>query len=502
MRSRDIIPGLILLLTAGCGAAEQSVLQWTPGQGNDPRVSVEVQWFKDNDFQSPVTTGAGRLQPLSGVMDTFCGTNAALRRKFSGWVSQYAFPKFYYHPAHTQPASPNVVVSAYHAPYECYQSKFLKWMQDERGQDDFLLSAARKMNPYRGDLIDPVVPDQSAVTEELLQKTFGYVAVAEQGRITFIGDNRYNPLRWICPINEIHHREQPSWAMRLHTKPELWPKTVEVLQENRTNETTRRIILRYEVVLKIEDFREAMDEYSLRDYLRSGTGTDLIAQCYSNAVKYAVNGGSCNGITLEPLQQKMIAKVLETRFEPVNFQLGIGINFKERDERYRLAEFMLCSYNQKSCNYDPPSSGAAGFLPTACNALNPQVRDGGNNGAGSWWRVPVNTLNMRALKKDEPSAWTSDTDYLELKEPALPETVFKGEIDITRFYHQALRAGFFPGQRGYWVNRWVGFEGDAPEYRNPEEKHGIEWAFLIFESHGPLKAVAEVRKLDVVITEK
>jgi hypothetical protein len=373
-------------------------------------------------------------------------------------------------------------------------------MKNERGRDDFLFLAARKMNPYKGDLIDPVVSDRSAVTEELLQKTFGYVAVAEQDKITFIGDNRYNPLRWICPINEIHHREQPSWAMRLHTKPELWPRTVEILQENRTNETTRRIVLRYEVALKIEDCRAEMDESSLRDYLRGGSGPDLIAQCYNNSINYAVNGASREGVSLEPIQQKMVEKYVRTRLEPVNFQLGVGINFKERDNRYRLAEFMLCSYNQKPVGILPEEADGRGFLATACDALNPLVADGGNNGAGSWWRLPVSVLNYKALTAGGKSSW-SGSDYLELKKPQLEQTVFKGEIDVTEFYRQALAAKAFPGQRGFWVNRWVGFEGDAPEYRNPDEQHGIEWAFFIFESHGPLNVEAEVRQLDVVIVE-
>ena len=99
-----------------------------------------------------------------------------------------------------------------------------------------------------------------------------------------------------------------------------------------------------------------------------------------------------------------------------------------------------------------------------------------------------------------PSAW-SGSNYLQLKKPQLEKTVFKGEIDVTEFYRQALAAKAFPGQRGLWVDRWVGFEGDVPEFQNPNELHGIDWAFFIFESHGPLKVISEVRELDVVIVE-
>ena len=44
-------------------------------------------------------------------------------------------------------------------------------MQTHRGQDDFLMPAARQLNPYRGELMDPVVSDLSAVSEASLQQS-------------------------------------------------------------------------------------------------------------------------------------------------------------------------------------------------------------------------------------------------------------------------------------------------------------------------------------------
>ena len=407
---------------------------------------------------------------------------------------------FYYHPAHPKPAEDNIVITAYHTPYECYQTKFLKWMKTNRGQRDFLLPAARKMNPYKGDLVDPVVDSPRKVTNELLEKTFGHVAVASPENITFISDNRYNPLRWICPINEIHHREQPSWGMRLHPEDRFWDKTTSILKDAKTGQAKQKIVLQYEIALQLDDCREELGEYAIADYLSSGgpRSEGLIRQMHANAETYA-SGAVKNGISLEPIQQKMVAKYAAKRLEPVNFQLSIGINFRQRHPNYRLAEFMLCTYNQEPVGVFPDEANGKGFLATACDPLNPLVSDGGNNGPVAWWRLPVNVLEHEALTGEGKSAW-SGTDYLELKEPALKKTVFKGEIDVTEFYRQAIEAKAFPGQRGLWVNRWVGFEGDGPD-ANPGEEHGIEWAFFIFESHGPIKTVAEVRKLDVVITE-
>lgn len=477
------------------------VLKWAPGGAEAPQVAVEVQWLMENDYLASGVNGLSKLKPLGAFMDTFCGDDPTLRASFSEWVQGYAYPQFYYHPQHPKPEAETVVVTAYHKPYEALQPAFLDWMQAHRGQDDFLMPAARQLNPYRGALIDPVISDFSAVTEAALQQSFGYLMVAKPESMTFIGDNRYNPLRWICPINEIHAREQPSWGMRLHSTPEAWDTTVELLKAAKTGEADRRIVLRYEIELQIEDHRASMGEFTFADYLASGNedSVGLLKQMYLNTQAYAA-GKSQDGVRLLPIQQKMIAKYAKTRLEPVNFQMSVGINFRQRDPNYRLAEFMLCSYNQVPVGVFPEEGAGEGFLATACDALNPLVSDGGNSGAISWWRLPISILEHPELCQGRPSAWRG-SDYIQLEQPELAKTVFAGEIDVTEFYRQAIAAKAFPGQRGLWVDRWVGFEGDVPDFQNPDEQHGIDWAFFIFESHGPLKVVAEVRQLAVVLVD-
>ena len=211
-------------------------------------------------------------------------------------------------------------------------------------------------------------------------------------------------------------------------------------------------------------------------------------------------GAKKEGVSLLPIQRKMVEKYSKTRLEPVNFQLSVGINFRQRHPNYRLAEFMLCTYNQVPVGVFPDEADGKGFLATDCDAMNPLVADGGNSGDIAWWRLPIDVLDNPALRQGQSSAWQG-SDYLDLEEPELDKTVFKGEIDVTEFYRQAIAAKAFPGQRGLWVNRWVGFEGDVADFQNPDEAHGIDWAFFIFESHGPLKVVAQVRKLDVVIAD-
>ena len=505
MNDRNCLIALMLPFVVGCTSSEESVLQWSPGKGLEPSVAVEVQWLKDNDYLSPQTNGLGRMQPFSAMLDTFCGADRQLREEYSAWASEYAFPEFYYHPAHPKPENTNIVVTAFHSPYECYQTRFLDWMKAKRGRDDFLVPNARKTNPYRGNLVDPVVESRAEVTEELLRKTYGYVAIAKPDSITFIGDNRVNPYRWITPINEVHHREQPSWGMRLHSTPERWAKTAEILQENRIEKKSdQRILLRYEIAVDVVDGRKELGESTLHDYLQRGED-GLITQMHGNLVKYGIDMKGSQGEVFEYLQGKIVEKFLQARFEPVSFQLVVGVNFKERDDRYRLAEFMLCSYNQKSCivypSNDGTENGKLGIYPTANETFNTYVRDGGNSGNSAWWRVPISALNDPALRQDEASAWKSGDPYLEMERPELSQKVFKGEIDVTKFYRQAIATKAFPGQRGFWVRQWVGFEGDVEDQRNPDERHGVEWAFFIFENHGPLKVEAEVRQLDVVISE-
>ncbi|MDD7985305.1 hypothetical protein PQO01_10105 [Lentisphaera marina] len=500
MKLKKYFIGLVLTITSLQASSERSVLKWSPAKSEEPKVSVEVQWFKDNDYLSKEKQGMGKLQPFSAVMDAFCGDSKELRREFSDWVKDYRFPLFYHHPKHPKPANDNVVVTCFSTPYEIYQSKFIEWMKDKRGKDDFLVPNARKTNPYKGDLVDPVVKSPSAVTKELLQKTNGYVTIAEKDKITFIGDNRVNPLRWICPINEVHHREQASWAMRLHSDPQGWELSKTIMQENRQEKkTNRRLVLKYKVALTVEDGRDELKEWTIYDYLQEGQA-GLIKQMRENVFKYAVNGETApNGRKLEYLQEKLASRYMRTRLDPVNFQLVVGFNMRERGDRYRLAEFMLASYNQENVWVHPKNDGSKhghlGVYSTANMKFNKQVRDGACSGNSAWWRAPINVLNDEDLQFGEGSAWKSKDNYIEMDAPSLERTIFEGEIDITKFYRQSLKGKYFPGQRGYWVKNWLGFEGN--ETAAPEE-HGVEWAFLIFENHGPLKVKTEVIQFDIV----
>jgi hypothetical protein len=86
-------------------------------------------------------------------------------------------------------------------------------------------------------------------------------------------------------------------------------------------------------------------------------------------------------------------------------------------------------------------------------------------------------------------------DYVEIPDGGMKKR-FEGIIDLTNYYVVSRQKQFFPGQRGFWVHKWVGFEGDDPQYRNPREEHGINWLGFIFENHGPFKVSVTIHRLN------
>ena len=83
MKFKSRFLSLVFIVVNIQAGSEKSLLKWSPEQGTQPKVSVEVQWFKDNDYLSPNIDGMGKLQPYNAVMDTFCGDSKVLRKEFS-----------------------------------------------------------------------------------------------------------------------------------------------------------------------------------------------------------------------------------------------------------------------------------------------------------------------------------------------------------------------------------------------------------------------------------
>ena len=151
------------------------------------------------------------------------------------------------------------------------------------------------------------------------------------------------------------------------------------------------------------DLRAEMGEYSIEDYLRGASAPgDLVAQSLANTRRYAQPPARPEDPALPALTREANKRWLATRFEPINIQAGLMLNFREVSPNYRLAEFMIASKNQQPLIYYPPAPGAEGFIPTACDKINPCFVDGGNEGNVSWFRMRIDAMRLAGLTKTDP----------------------------------------------------------------------------------------------------
>lgn len=503
---------LVVLLLAsfleGEALCAGDLLRWWPGKGV-PQSAVLVERFKDNDLALEADgqkQGLCRFGHLSAVVALFTGGDPALLAEFQNRFAKYHVDEHSgLHPGAASAGDPDLCLYTYLAPYEYDQAEFLAWAHEKLGRDDIFLPAARHANPYRGNLTGPVVTDTADIDNGFLERTMGYAAVVEADRITLIGDNRYRPTRWIAPVNEIHHHEQAALSLVVPAAAGAWAVSSDMLRDYLHGLRQERLVLVYDVAVCVTDFGAALNETDVWDYYggdQPPEGRDPTAQLHHHVIQYTQPDAE----GLLPLEKEMIKAWVAGRLVVPNLHVSLGVNFRQREGCYRLAEMMLTSYHQQPsfCHPRDPNGkepDCLGFYCTASAAFDPCVADGGNSGAVAWTRFPMDVLARPDFLAADPgigAVLLEGGDYVELEQPHLPVRRFFGRIDLTAFYVLARAHAFFPGQRGYWVDRWVGFEGDAPEFRNPKEQHGVEWVSVIFENHGPFRIEVDIRRLEVV----
>ena len=484
-------------------AESDSILIWHAGSDVPPVINVMADAFNPSDLGED-GPGLGRFWPFASVADFFAGQDADLRAQFTADFEKYLPQNMGgYHPACPVHDDANLSLYTYRKPDECHQAEFLAWLKAHRELDDFIEPAGRRRNDYRGDLISPVVDGPEAVTEDVLKKTFGHVTWVRGGAVTMMGDNRYNPLRWVAPINEVHHHEQASQAMLFRSAPGQWEHTAQVFEQFTKGARDRRIYLDYDIEIEVEDEREALGEWSIWDYygaqpLSSPAG--LIGQTHWNCFRYST-GETAFGQEMPPAQKRNIQRWMEVRLEEVNIQMAVMVNFLERDGKYRLAEFMLASKDQRPIGFLPLEKGGDGIMYAADPELNRFFVDGGLGGPVGWWRAPISMLSNPVFtggQSDLLPIVLEGGQYEPIPDGGMRKR-FKGRLDLTNFYALARQQQVFPGQRGYAGGKWMGFEGDVPELRNPAERHGIEWLGAIYEVHGPFKVRMTVNRLNATI---
>ncbi len=490
-----------------CSAIEaepaNSLLLWRPGSEPAPPVSVMADAFNRSDLGLD-GEGLGGFWPFASVVDFFAGQDPDLCAKFAKDFQKYLHQNSgSYHPACPVPDKAGFSLYTYRKPYECHQAEFLAWLKENRGLDDFIEPAGRRWNDYRGNLRCPLVVGPDNVTDEVLKQTFGHVAWVDDGAVTMLGDNQYNPLAWVAPINEIHHHEQASQAVVFRAAPGQWERAAEVFAEYHRGNREQRICLAYDIAIEVTDQRKALGEWSIWDYygrqpLSSPCG--LLGQTHWNAFRYST-GEIAFGQEMPFPQRRNLQRWMEVRMEDINIQIAIMVNFLERDGKYRLAEFMLASKNQRPIGFQPLAADGDGIVYSADPSLNRFFVDGGLSGPVGWWRVPVSMLShplFTSGHEDLMPVVMEGGEFSPIPDGGIQKR-YKGKIDLTKFYAVARQRRIFPGQRGYASGTWIGFEGDAVESQDPNERHGIEWLGAIYEAHGPFEVKMTVHELDVHI---
>jgi hypothetical protein len=473
-----------------------SVLKWYPGSGQKPSPRILVGRFNNNDLgiEGP---GLGRFWQFGALVEYFCGDDQKLREQFQVDFSKYLAQNHDgLHPNYDQPASPNVDVYTYRKAYEFDQPVFLEWLKKNNIDKDLFEPAARKYNGYRGSLLPPYVQSADQVTDDFLNKTFGYAIYPQGDCLVMLIDNKHNPSRWIAPVNEVHHHEQSSMGMTIPAKPGQWDKTATIFKEYFEGKTNQRILLDYNIEFSVEDMRYEMNEFTIWDYyggpkpFKEPEG--IISQVHHNTFK-ACMGEAFKGATFTKPQQRSNLSWAEKRLINIGFQASIMVNFIEKEGCYRLAEFMLCGKGQQPhmWNY------------TKAEQLNSFGIDGGISGPMGWHRASVDMLSderFTSVAPDKPVAIDCDK-YIEIPDAGLKKASVKGTIDLTNYYVISKKQGWFPGQSGKLDGEWVGFEGDDPRYFNPDEAHGIQWLGFVFENHAPFKVTFKIKTYTIRLTD-
>ncbi len=436
----------------------------------------------------------------SALVDTFAGDadpanaertrrRAAFRADMVKYLPWHAVDG---HPACQNSYDPEVSVVSFGNPYEYAQADFLRYLGPPGAPaSDYLPPTVRTAASYG----NQACPVYQANEPEDIARRFGQSARFGEATVSLVQDNSYYPWRWIAPADNVHAHEQPSMALLVHPKDASVYSTVSTILANAESDRGKRIVLDYDLQLTIHDQREALHEFVLWDVLMPhrdafqdfwlgvapdlvlADATDLYSKTVRNTYRFARKSGWIQRLTY-----------LRTRYIEPTIQVSLQVNFKERENAYRLAEFMLASKN-----YRP--SWTDGFNPTSNPTMDSYVPEGGNNGGNgsgaAWTRLRVDALTHEAFRTANPSLVPVryGGEYYEIPDGDSWKHL-RGTIDITDYYLLSKGHRFFPGTGGFWNG--VEALPDPPTMRL-----GLEWIGIIFEVHGPFRVQVDVSRFDV-----
>jgi hypothetical protein len=479
---------------APADALDHEILQWHPGSCDAPQPIIRAERFKNNDLGIESSDFFGQHAAFGSVVAYFCGDDVDLRREFAK-----TFEKYLVHqhdgifPRSTRPQIGNCTIHTYRTPYEYGQPEFQQWLSEHTDKTDMFEPAARRFNDYRGPVLSPWTAGSETCDDAFLKSTFGFAAYPTGRSMVLVNDNRFNPMRWVGPVNEVHHHEQPSLCLTLEARDGQWERTAQVLQDFMAGKRDRYIILDYDVELAVEDFRAELGEYTVWDfygqYDLNQEPRGIVSQTHRDTWD-ACHGKLFQGKQFTPAQKTLYLSWLEARLINVNVQCSLMVNFRQREGVFRLSEFMIAAKNQT----------ARPWNLTPCPVVNCYAVDGGGAYNFAWYRTSIDMLRDERFTGNDPSltpVLREGDSFVAIPDGGLPRTRLRGSIDLTRFYALSRQMGCFPGQKCQAGDAWVGFEGDDPRLSDPEERHGIEWVGFIFENHGPFRVQATIHGLNV-----
>lgn len=470
-----------------------SILDYSFPAKKAPSFQVVVDALRKRDFELP----APDSKPFNAfhfcsMAETFTGGNthllAAMRRQLRKPRFFRTDPPSWFH---SDPHAP-VSIYTYLKPYEYDQPVFLRFLKTHH-RPDLLPAKARSTNHYLGRL-------QSPVNATDLRKTFGRRVSVHHGNLILYQDNRLNPLRWFGPTFAHHHEASSQFAL-INVTPQgqkIAAKLLQAAYQDRVMPATR-IVLEYNLVVQVTDHSAELGEHTIYDLWPNHSiagHKDLIAESLRQVRALIANRNT------PAMFAKYASNDLKTRLEKPWVQVSLAIAMPpvrgtKTKAKYLEQEFMLLSRN-----YQSHTRGL--FSPSGDPKWDKYTYDGGNSGQGAWMRTRISALhNLPAFQKGIGRQVASPgVKFVNLTGDHKHWTVsLHGRIDLTAYYRIARREGFFPGQRGQYIdpNRFHGFSVPGSAVYDPKQRQTLKWVGIMYEMNGPYEIKVDIHKWDVRI---
>lgn len=481
-----VIITILTMVVNGCLAqVVESILTYPVPATEKPVARLFTDIFNPADF---VIDGS------HVVAEYFSGGDSAVLESFR---QEYKLPLYMHMTAkplmNNNLTGYNFTIHSYYKAYEFHQAKMLEWMRKNRPQvKDILPHNARKMNPYRGDLINPIVVTAEDSVNFDLKKTFGKRVTFRDGKVFFLQDNRLNPYRWMAPNNAVNHHETSSIFMENYVSEQDRVRVREILENYRTGkDRSKRILFRYSAVIKVTDYRQEMGEYSIYDMYTDEElehGTDFITAIHRRWNEKAEGNAPIN---------RWMDCYKKSRFEKPFVQVSACVNMNMANNRYILQEFMFF-------NKDYESTTCGHYRPVYNETISEHMYEGGCSGFVGWNRLATDALKIEGLTSEPGMPIVVDgCEYVDVSgdNSKVIEREVSGTIDITNFNLLARKHRFFPGEDGFYIDDKAmhGFNvPGTPEYE-PNFLPSIFWAGFMFEMAGPYKLEIEIKEFDIQI---